>query len=131
MGAPTNVELNVVSMKAGGAVTANRVVKLDSTEGQVIVTTAITDSAFGVSLNTVASGAAVSIETGSGAIVKVTAGGTIAVGDKLMPKASAAGKVDVAAGATAVDCGVAMSAGGDGEIIVMRLNPMGKSPANS
>ena len=130
MGANLNVEVNVVAMKAGGAITANRVVKLDSTEGQVVVTTAITEAVFGVALNTVASGAAVSVETGSGAIVKLTASAAISVGDRLMPGAS--GKVATAAGATALDCGVALSAAGaDNEIIYARLNPMGRSPVNT
>lgn len=130
MGAPKYVEAQVVTMKAGGAITANRLVKLDSTEGQVVVTTAITDVVFGVALNTVASGAAVSIEVGP-TTTKVTAGATITVGQQLMPLASGAGKVAVSAGATAVDCGTAAMAGGDGEIIEMVLRPMGKSPANS
>lgn len=129
MGAPTYVENNVISRKAGGAITANRVVKLDSTEGQVVHTTAITEAVFGASLNTVASGAAVSIETGR-TIVKLTASAAISLGDRVMPGAS--GKIATAAGATAIDCGIALqAAGGDGEIISVLLNPMGKSPVNT
>ena len=44
------------TMKAGEAITAGRALKLDSTEGQVVHTTAITDIVIGVALNTVASG---------------------------------------------------------------------------
>lgn len=130
MGAPTSVELQVVAMKANGTVTANRVVKANTTEGEVLHTTAITEAVFGVALNTVSTGQAVSVEIGNGAIVKLTASAAIAVGDRLMPGAS--GKVATAAGATAVDCGVALSAAGaDGEIITAKLNPMGKSPVNT
>lgn len=130
MGAPINVEVNVIAMKANGTVTANRVVKANTTEGEVLHTTAITEPVFGVALNTVASGQAVSVEVGSGAIVKLTASAAIAVGDRLMPGAN--GKVATAAGATAIDCGVALSAAAaDGEIIYARLNPMGKSPVNA
>ena len=51
MGAPVYVENQVIAMKANGAVTANRVVKADTTEGQVLHTTAITEPVFGVALN--------------------------------------------------------------------------------
>ena len=92
--------------------------------------TAITEAVFGVALQTVSTGQAVPVETGNGAIVKLTASAAISVGDRLMPGAN--GKVATAAGATAVDCGVALSAAGaDGEIITARLNPMGKSPVNT
>lgn len=129
MGAPTYVENNVISRKAGGAIPACRVVKLDSTEGQVVVTTAITEPVFGASLNTVAQGASVSIETGR-TIVKLTASAAIAVGDRVMPGAN--GKIAPASGATAIDCGQALqAAGADGEIISVLLNPMGKSPVNT
>lgn len=130
MGAPATVEVNVVAMKANGTVTANRVVKANTTEGEVLHTTAITEAVFGVALNTVSTGQAVSVETGAGAIVKMVASAAISVGDRLMPGAN--GKVATAAGATAIDCGVALSAAGaDGEVIVARLNPMGKSPVNT
>jgi len=130
MGAPVYVENQVIAMKANGAVTANRVVKADTTEGQVLHTTAITEPVFGVALNTAADTEAVSVEIGSGAIVKLTASAAISVGDRLMPGAN--GKVATAAGATAIDCGIALSAAGaDGEIITAKLNPMGKSPVNT
>ena len=51
------------------------------------------------------------VETGNGAIVKLTASAAISVGDRLMPGAN--GKVATGAGrVTAVDCGVALSAAG-------------------
>lgn len=131
MGAPTYVPLNVVARKASGTVTANRLVVQHSTEGEVIASSAITQPVFGVALNTVSSGQAVSIETGR-TIVKLTAGAPISLGAQVMPQGSAGGKIITSAGATAVDCGTALqAAGGDGEIIAVMFNPMGKSPANS
>ena len=56
MGAPTHVEVNVIAMKANGTVTANRVVKANTTEGEVLHTTAITEAVFGVALQTVSTG---------------------------------------------------------------------------
>jgi hypothetical protein len=131
MGAPTYVELNVISRKASGNVTANRVVVQHSVEGEVIASSAITQPAFGVALNTASAGQAVSIETGR-TIVKLTAGASIALGAQVMPQAAGSGKVIPSAGGTAVDCGTALqAAGGDGEIISVLFNPMGKSPANT
>ena len=116
---------------AGAAVTAHKLLKYDSTEGQFIHTTAITDVVRGVALKTVASGLPVEIMGVSGTEVLVVAGGTIAVGDQLMPKASGDGVVDVLAGATAIGCGVAKSAGASGETITMILRPMAKSAVGS
>ena len=116
-----------VSRTAGAAITAFSTLKFDSTEGQVIHTTAITEPVFGVALETVASGGQVSVFTVSGGLVKVRAGGTIASGDQLMPKASGDGVVDVLAGANAVGCGVAVSAGVSGETILMEFRPSVKS----
>lgn len=120
-----------VSRTAGAAVTAFKVLKFDSTEGQVIHTTAITDPIFGVALETAASGAQVKVMTVSGAVVKVVAGGTISIGDQLMPKGSGDGVVDVLAGATAIGCGVAISAGASGETILMELRPGVKTAVGS
>lgn len=116
---------------AGAAVTAHKMLKFDSTEGQFIHTTAITDMVRGVALNTAASGGQLSIMGVDGAEVLVVAGGTIAIGDQLMPKGSGDGVVDVLAGATAVGCGVALSAGASGETIRMLLRAGIKSPAGS
>lgn len=131
MGTPQSIESLVKSKKAGGTIEANRVVKVDTTEGQVLAASAITDPVYGVSLHRATVGQAVSCECGSGAEVRVVAGEAITVGQRLMPKASGDGKVAVSAGATAVDCGIALTAGGDGETIVMQLLIMGKSPANA
>lgn len=131
MGAPVSVPMQIIAMRANGAITANRIVKLDAVEGDVAATGAITETAFGVSQNTAADNAMVSVEVGNGAIVKLTAGAAIAIGARLMPQGVAGGKVITAAGATAVDCGVAMTAAGaDGEIITAKFTPMGRSPVN-
>lgn len=120
------------SFIAGGAITANRLVKADSTAGQVIVTTAITDRILGVALKTVASGEQVEVMLGSGMTAKVTASDAVSLGAEVMPTASGAGKCVTAAGATAVSCGIALSASAaDGEVIEVLLRPSVKSPANS
>lgn len=120
-----------LSLKAGAAITANRVVKLDSTEGQVIHSTAITDLPMGVALQTVASGEQVSVQTIG--IAKCVAGAAIALGAEVMCTASGDGKVTTAAGATARSIGVAMQdASGDGAIVTVRIGGPGlKTPANS
>lgn len=112
---------NVATYKAGAAITANRLVKYDTTEGQVIQTTAITDIAIGVSLQTVASGEQVSIQTAG--VAKLTASAAIALGAQVMPTASGAGKVSTSAGATARSVGIAETlADADLEIIKVRLD---------
>lgn len=117
---------------AGGAITANRLVKLDSTAGQVVVTSAITDVVVGVALNTAASGGQVEVLVGSGHTQKVCASDAISLGAQVMPTASGSGKCVTAAGATAVSCGIALSASAaDGEFIEVQLRPSVKSPANS
>jgi len=131
MGTPTSVELLVVTRKATATIEANRVVLQSTTEGSVTATSAITDVVAGVSQHKATVGQAISIEKGHGASVRVTAGDTITVGMRLMPKASGDGKVVQAAGATAFDCGFAESAGADGDTIVMNFSPMGKSPVNA
>ena len=62
--------------------------KANTTEGEVLHTTAITEAVFGVALQTVSTGQAVPVETGNGAIVKLTASAAISVGDRLMPGAN-------------------------------------------
>lgn len=120
----------IQSFIAGGTITANRLVKLDSTAGQVIVTTTITEQVVGIALDTVASGELVSVLTMSGAKGKVTASAAISLGAEVMPGAS--GKCATAAGATAISCGIAASAAGaDGDIIEVIFRPSVKSPANS
>ncbi len=109
--------VNPISFKAGAAIGINRMVKLDSTAGRVVVCSAITDLAIGVALNSAAAaGESVSVQTYGKA--KVVASDAISLGAQLMPTASGAGKVVTAAGATAKSCGVALQASGaDGDTI--------------
>lgn len=105
------------TFKAGGAITANRAVKLDS-NGDVVVTTAITDKVVGIALETKASGEYVDVITVNGVKQKVTASAAVTIGDDVMPTASGSGKCSTAAGATAKSFGIALSAAAaDGEII--------------
>lgn len=106
---------------AGGAIEANRFVKLDTTQGQVIACTAITDVAIGVSLNKAASGESVQIQTQGEA--KVATSAAVAINDQVMCTASGAGKCSTAAGATARSVGLATSATGgtDGELATVLL----------
>lgn len=108
---------NVIERKAGGAIGAGEVVMLDSTEGQVVVTTGNTSIAIGVAKNTVGSGEKVKIQTAGLAKVKVSAG--IALGAEVMPGAN--GKIATASGAVRV-MGVAESlTDTDGQFARVRL----------
>lgn len=119
---------------AGGAILPFRAVKLDSVQGQVVATSAITDVVVGTNYlgNTLASGDQIAIQGGA-SIAKMVAGAAISRGAQVMPQASGAGKVITAAGATAVACGVALTAAAaDGDIIEVQLNvPNVSAPANS
>lgn len=121
---------NVTTRKAGAAITRGCLVKLDTTEGQVVVTTAITDIVFGVALNTAASGDMVKVQRRG--VAKVLIGEAIALGAAVMPIGTGGGKAATGAGATAVSCGVAESQGDtDGQLIRMEIVRMLKSPAYS
>ena len=105
---------------AGGTIGINRAVKLDSTAGQVVVTSAITDLAIGVAIDSAASGGAVAIQLFG--IAKCVASDVISLGAQVMPTASGSGKVVTAAGATAKSMGVALTASGaDGDVIEVLL----------
>ena len=121
-----------VSMVAGGTITRNSCVSLNSS-GQVIVTTAITDVVFGVAQQDAASGEQVPVLTVSGAIVTLVASGAIAtIGTMLMPTASGAGKVIAAAGATALTCAQNITtAAASGDLFLAQLRPGVKSAANT
>lgn len=119
-----------VPFKAGAAITRGAAVKLDS-NGDVVVTSAITDVVIGVALIDQATvGGSVPIRTLG--VARVKTGGTVAIGDQLMPKASGAGNALTAAGVTAVGFGVALStATNDGEFAAVMLGKSVKTPANS
>lgn len=120
-----------ISFIAGGTITRNKLVKLDSTEGRVVVTAAITDLAVGVALNDAAAGELVSVQTNGKA--KLTVSGVVTLGDQLMPTGSGAGKCVTAAGATAKSVGIALqTSAADGEVIEALLaTPAVNTPANS
>ena len=116
---------------AGAAIAKNVMVKLDTTAGQVIVTTAITEVAFGVTLtSTSAAGQTITVQQHG--IAKVTASGIIALGAQVV--ASTDGKVETftGIGATAISCGVALTAAGAaGDVIeVMLATPVVFGPTN-
>jgi predicted RecA/RadA family phage recombinase len=120
---------NVTTRKAGAAITAGMVVKLDTTEGQVVKCTAITDKVFGVALNTVASGELVEVQRRG--VAKVICGAAIALGAEVMPDSGVAGSVITAAGATAISCGVAESQSDTlGQLVRVDLVRMLRSPLN-
>lgn len=119
---------NVCTRTAGGTIAYGSLVMLDTTEGQVVVTTGITDVPIGVAMQTVSSGDAVDIQTGGVAPVLISA--AVALGAQVMPGAS--GKAATAAGATAYSIGLAESQGdADGQLIRVRLMFALKGPANS
>lgn len=120
------------SFVSGAAVGQYRVVKLDSTEGRVIVTSAITDSAVGVSMQS-ASAAGELVPVQQFGKAKVVASGAVSIGDQVMPTGSGSGKCVTASGATAKSFGVALTAANaDGDIIEVQLGvPAINGPANS
>jgi hypothetical protein len=132
MGAP-NVDFggsSPLSFIAGGNITANSMVKLDTTEGQVVACTALTDLPIGVCMDTGTAGLQVRVQVLGKA--KVRYGATITVGQELMVKDSGTGELNVASGATAVSCAKALQGGASGETcLVLLLGPVGKGPANS
>lgn len=119
---------NICERKAGGAITRGTCLKLDTTEGQVVVTTAITDVVFGIALDTVASGEKVRVQKRG--VAKVLISAAVALGAQVMPGAN--GKCATAAGATAISFGVAESQGDtDAQLIRVDLIRSVNGPANS
>lgn len=121
----------VIPLKAGGTIAINTAVKADSTEGQVVVTSAITDVVLGIAVNAAVSGDAVGVQVDGTA--KVTVSGVVTYGDDVMPTSSGAGKCITAAGATAKSFGTALQTSATtGQVIPVLLNtPSVKGPANT
>lgn len=108
------------SFIAGGTIGINRAVALHTTEGQVVVTSAITDIAIGVATNSASTGEMVTVQLFGKA--KAVASAAISVGAEVMPTGSGSGKVATASGATAVSMGLCLSAAGaDGDTIEILL----------
>ena len=124
--------MNPVPFVAGGAITANRAVVLDSTVNRVVAGSAIAGNAIGVALDTVtAAGQQVPVQIGG--VAMVCASAAITLGDEVMVTASGSGKVSTSSGATALSIGIALAAAAaDGDIIPVLLNvPAVKTAANS
>lgn len=121
---------HVITRKCGGAVPLGALVKLHSTEGQVVVTTAITDVVRGVSLGTYASGDMGEFQTAG--TCKVLTGEAIALGAQIMPIGTGGGKAATLAGATAVGCGQAQTlVDADGQLVEVDLIRCVKSAVGS
>ena len=131
MGSNNYETSNVISRIAGGTIAARRLVKLDTTAGQVVACSAITDVAIGVSLHSASSGQTVEIQTSG--VAEIEASDAVALGAEVMPTAAGAGKCVTAAGATARSCGLAETiSSADGEFIRARINlPNLKGMANA
>lgn len=125
-----NLGIPAIGFKAGGTIAINRPVKLDSTEGQVVQATAITDLVIGVALQAASSGDSVPVQAfGVAKCVLGTGGATL--GDQVMCVAAESGKVGTAAGATAKSFGVALATGNADETIpVLLACPNVNGPAN-
>lgn len=90
------------------------IVKLAS--GQVVVATAATDKIIGVTVGSVAAGGTANIKLRSGAgTIKVKAGGTVAVGDRLTTNGSGLAIATTTAGNEII--GQALEAGVSGDFI--------------
>lgn len=114
----------VNNYKAGAAITANRLVKYTAADSDgninIIQCAAITDMAIGVSLETVASGEMCPVQTRG--IVKIEASAAVTALAQVMCEAAATGRCADAAGATALNVGIAeTAAGGAGEMVQVRL----------
>jgi len=115
---------------AGGTIAAGSCLKYDSTEGQVVVTTAVTEIVMGVALDTVASGQPVQVQTRG--VAKVLTSGICTVGVEVVPGASGKCVTNASAGATAVSFGVAeQTTTADGTMLKVRLIPTLRGPANT
>lgn len=122
MAVEERVELVSANTGADLSAAANqyKLVKLDS-NGNVVLTAALTDVPLGVLYDTAASGRVVPVAVGGTA--KAKAGGTIAAGDAVATKAD--GTLQVAAAAAGqVAIGIARTGGVSGDIISVLLRPV-------
>jgi hypothetical protein len=123
--------LNVSPLQfvAGGTISKNQVVKLDSTAGQVVENAAATDQAIGVALHDASAGDQVSVQVFG--VAKCISDGTVTLHAQV--EGAAGGKVTDAGGATAYSLGIALEAGDtDGDVVAVLLAlPAVKRPPNS
>ena len=122
--------VSYLAFKAGGTIVKNRLVKLDSTAGQVIACTAITDIPVGVAKESASSGDMVAIQIAG--VAQITASAAVSLGAEVMPTASGAGKCSTSSGATAMSIGKALAAcSNDGEEIPVQLYLSAKGAPNA
>ena len=111
------IEWEVYSFKANGALVKSTLVKLDTTEGQVVQATAATDEVIGVTTVDAASGQSVAVQEDQ--IARVKLWGTVAIGDKLTATTGGVAITTVTAGNKSF--GIALKAGLTGEFIPVLL----------
>lgn len=132
MATENSANVSKLPFVAGGTIAANSAVKLDSTAGQVVVTTAITDVVVGVVGVDAVAGEGVSVQIAG--VAKVRCKSAVTLGDQVMPNGSSGdGDCDNAAGATAVSFGLALNTTANaGELVEVLLSvPNVNGPANS
>lgn len=129
---------DVTQYKAAEAIEPNRALKFgttDATTGQptVLHCTAIADICIGASMTKTAINEMATVQQGGIALLECST--SVAEQVQVMPTAAAAGKVSLAAGATARSIGVVMpgpGSGGDANVVAVFLNvPNLNGPANS
>ncbi len=111
------IEWEVYSFKANGALVEATLVKLDTTEGQVVQATAATHEVIGVTTMDAADKQSVGVQEDQ--IARVKLWGTVAIGDKLT---ATTGGVAIATTTTGnFSFGIALKAGLTGEFIPVLL----------
>lgn len=78
----------VKAFKAGAAIEQNRIVKMDSADGQVIKSAAATDKHVGVSVGSIDAASGDRVDVVLAGIYEIKAGGTITRGDLITSDAS-------------------------------------------
>ena len=125
---------SMLEFRNGGAITANSMVKHDTTANYVVACTARTDLGIGVCVDTGSATAnAEQVRVQTHGIAKVRYGNTVTVGQELMVKDGGTGELTpVTADSTYVTVAKALEAGASGEICaVLLVTPVGAGPANS
>ncbi len=105
--APQDNRIGLVPMEweAEGTVFLGCALTLGTAAGQLKATTAITDPVIAVALQGATTGQRIQVQLAC-PIVAMKAEGTIAYGAQVMPKATGPGTIVLAAGATAISCGL-------------------------
>ena len=132
MSQPANNYGSLHTFLAGGAITANRAVKL-SAAGTVVHTTASAEDVIGIATQTVASGAYVEVFCLNGGKHKVGTAAAVTAGNQVMPNSADGGLCIAASGASAKSFGIATttSSGTSGEVVEVLLRFGVNGPANT